>query len=144
MAINYVVDSDLRLNSTVSKAVLGAKGDKDIQQVVFEVNRFYNGFDFNNRFNFRVHVMLPNEELATVDIWLDDIQLLDGVFYITWTISSAMTKEPGPITFALEIYSEITEQNFFTTKTTGYIVDSILLPDDAEIQVIEEPLVPMQ
>ena len=66
--IQFVIDSDLRIVSIPGRGVVaGVVGDKNINRINFQMNRYYNGFDMS-KFTTRInsvsytHLTLPTTE----------------------------------------------------------------------------------
>ena len=108
---HIVVDGDRFVTVPDSLKRIAVQHDHNMETVTFDCPRYWDGIDMSVMKVF-INYMLPNGELGVymadnVAIDADD----DTMLHFSWTISSAVTKKQGNITFSICIKEVDTEGN---------------------------------
>lgn len=84
--IQFIIDSDLRIVSIPGRGVVaGVVGDKNINRINFQMNRYYNGFDMS-KFTTRINYINSKKILNYYSV--TDMTIEDDLIYFTWLVES--------------------------------------------------------
>lgn len=108
---------------------ISIQGDEISEIVYFRINRFYDAIDLATK-NIYIQWTAPNGEKGVSVPWVIDIESQPNFIIFGWPLSSAITAQPGQVTFAVRFYSldEVTEQidySFATLTQTAQVKPSL-------------------
>lgn len=120
--IQFIIDSDLRIVSIPDRGVVaGVVGDKNVNRINFQMNRYYNGFDmskFITKINYVNAGGSPNFYLV------GDLTIKDEKLIFSWLIDSDVVAYSGTVMFSVNM--SITDESgiikqAFNTSNSGQI-----------------------
>ena len=128
--IQFIIDKDLRTIAVPDRGIVaGVRGDKDVNRINFQMERYYNGFDMST-FTIRVNYIDGNGIPKYYDV--SDLTIEGDMLYFTWLVGSEATVAVGDIPFVVHMFkteNDVMTQSFYTSiNNTRYlkILDTIL------------------
>lgn len=123
--IQFIIDSDLRIVSIPGRGVVaGVVGDKNINRINFQMNRYYNGFDMS-KFTTRINYINSKKILNYYSV--TDVTIEDDLIYFTWLVESDALAYSGTLTFAI---------NMFLADESGKLLQAFNTSDDGKLTVL--------
>lgn len=123
--IQFIIDSDLRIVSIPGRGVVaGVVGDKNINRINFQMNRYYNGFDMS-KFTTRINYI--NSEKILNYYSVTDMTIEDDLIYFTWLVESDALAYSGTLTFAISM---------FLADESGKLLQAFNTSDDGKLTVL--------
>lgn len=124
--IQFIIDNDRRIISVPELGVVaGVIGDKNVNRINFQMNRYYNGFDMSEFLGRIVYVNAggnPNYYTIT------DITSRDDTLYFTWLVDTDVVMYKGDVLF---------DVNLYTTDSEGNILQSFNTANQEKLSVLE-------
>ena len=128
--VQFIIDKDLRTVAVPDRGIVaGVLGDKDVNRINFQMDRYYNGFDMST-FAIRVNYLNANGIPKYYDV--TDLTVEGDTMYFTWLVGSEVTVAVGDVPFVVHMFkteNDVIKQSFYTTiNNTRYlkILDTIL------------------
>lgn len=128
--VQFIIDKDLRTVAVPDRGIVaGVLGDKDVNRINFQMDRYYNGFDMST-FTIRVNYLNGNGIPKYYEV--DDLTVEGDTMYFTWLVGSEVTVAVGDVPFVVHMFkteNDTIKQSFYTTiNNTRYlkILDTIL------------------
>lgn len=123
--IQFIIDSDLRIVSIPGRGVVaGVVGDKNINRINFQMNRYYNGFDMS-KFTTRINYINSKKILNYYSV--TDMTIEDDLIYFTWLVESDALAYSGTLTFAISM---------FLADESGKLLQAFNTSDDGKLTVL--------
>lgn len=124
--IQFIIDSDLRIVSIPDNGVVaGVVGDKNVNRINFQMNRYYNGFDMS-KFITRINYVNAGGALNYYSV--TDLTIEDELIYFTWLVDSDVVAYSGTVMFAV---------NMMITDSDGKIVQAFNTSDKGQLRVLD-------
>lgn len=115
--IQFIIDNDRRIISVPEIGVVaGVIGDKNVNRINFQMNRYYNGFDMSEFLGKIVYVNAggnPNYYTIT------DFTSRDDVLYFTWLVDTDVVVYKGDVLFDVNLYRVDSEGNILQSFNTA-------------------------
>ena len=128
--VQFIIDKDLRTVAVPDRGIVaGVVGDKDVNRINFQMDRYYNGFDMST-FTIRVNYINGNGIPQYYEV--TDLTIEGDTIYFTWLVGSEATVAVGDIPFVVHMFkteNDVMKQSFYTSiNNTRYlkILDTIL------------------
>lgn len=103
---HIVIDEQRNITVPNNLKVIAVKGDKDIETVIIDCIRYWDGHDLST-FAIYINYILPNGDEGTYIP--ENIETLDDVFSFSWVIGKEITYNSGQLVFW--IVAKLTDDN---------------------------------
>ncbi len=124
--IQFIIDSDLRIVSIPERGVVaGVVGDKNVNRINFQMERYYNGFDMS-KFVTRINYVNAGGALNYYSV--TDLTIEDNLIYFTWLVDSDVVTYSGAVMFAV---------NMFISDSNGKISQAFNTSNKGRLTVLE-------
>ena len=128
--MQFIIDEELRTIAVRDRGIVACvRGDKDVNRINFQMERYYNGFDMST-FTIRVNYIDGNDIPKYYNV--ADLTIEGDMLYFTWLVGSEATVAVGDIPFVVHMFkteNDVMTQSFYTSiNNTRYlkILDTIL------------------
>lgn len=118
----FRIDETLRhIKIPTNGRIAGVTGDKDVKNIDFVVNRYYNGLDLQS-FSIKINYVNAKGEPNYYDV--KNVEFTDTSLVFSWQITSDITKYKGEVKFNVEFirHAEGEVLNVFNTEVNHVIV----------------------
>ena len=131
-SVQFMIDENLRIIAIPSDGVVaGVVGDKNVNHINFQMQRYYNGFDMST-FSARIKYINAGGEANVSTV--TDMTIENDILLFTWLVDSDVTKYSGTVAFSVNLYknetSETARQSFNTANnSTLRVFDGVDIGD---------------